>query len=122
MIHCSDRQFVHELIVFELAIRTLKYDFSLLPTFKMHRFYAHMLEQFVESLRIEYAICKKLLAKKGIRLAQFVKVDAYFCDVRLVTAGEELTIRYANQALKIAVEELLFKKLKNESLFPKKHL
>lgn len=118
MIHYSERPLVHEFLLFEFAIRALEQDFSLLSSFKMHKLYAHMLEPLVKSLREEHARCKKLLANKGIRLEQFIKVDAYFCDIRFATMGEDVMIRYANQALKMAVEELLFKKLKNESLFP----
>ncbi|WP_230199456.1 aconitate hydratase [Bacillus ndiopicus] len=106
----------------ELAIRTLQSDYSQLRALKMHKLYAHMIEQFLKNLRLEYETRKQLLVKKNIRFVQLVKIDEYFCDALLATAGEDLAMRYANQALKREVEQLLIKELKNKSLFSKKDL
>ncbi|WP_342472776.1 aconitate hydratase [Metasolibacillus sp. FSL H7-0170] len=107
MIHCNERQLVHKFIILELTMRTLQYDFSLLSTLKMHRFYTHIMEKLVKKLRLEYEKHKQLLKKQGIRFVQLVKVNEYFCDVILATSGEDLTIRYANQTLKKEVERLI---------------
>lgn len=50
---------------------------------------------------------KRLLAKDKIRLVKVEKIDEYFSDVHIATAGNDVVLRYANMALKTQVEKLL---------------
>lgn len=110
MINREDRHYVHEFIVLDLAIRSLQKDFAALETLKMKKFYLSIVEQLLKDLRHEYYNRKRVLSRKGIRIVRWVKLDEYFSDVIMATAGEDIALRYANQALKTEVEQLLIQK------------
>lgn len=107
MINREDRHYVHEFIVLDLSIRSLQNDFSTLETLRMKKLYLTIIERLLKDLRNDYFNRKRELAKKGIRLVRWVKIDEYFSDVIVATPGEDLALRYANQALKTQVEEIL---------------
>lgn len=44
-----------------------------------------------------------------------VSVDEYYSDVTIKTAGEDEILRFAKQALKAQVEEILIERLKGHS-------
>lgn len=111
MINLEDRHNVHEFIVLDLAIRSLQNDFASLETLKMKKFYLSIVEPLIKELRHDYYNRKRVLAKKGIRIARWVKLDEYFSDVIMATAGEDVALRYANQALKTEVEMLLINQM-----------
>jgi len=58
-------------------------------------------------LRTEYFDLKRQLTQQRIKVIGFHRVDEYFSDLRIGTAGEDEELRYANQALKTQVEHLL---------------
>lgn len=111
MINREDRHYVHEFIVLDLAIRSLQNDLATLETLKMKKFYLSIIEQLLKNLRHDYHNRKRLLSHKSIRIVRWVKLDEYFSDVILATSGEDVPLRYANQALKTEVEQLLIQKV-----------
>ncbi|MEG0473766.1 MAG: aconitate hydratase [Solibacillus sp.] len=110
MISLDDRPVVHELIVLDLAIRSLQQDYSKLEGLKMRTFYSCWTDLLMKGLNEAYIVQKRQLANKGIRIVRWVKIDAYFSDVTIATAGEDVVLRYANQALKMQVEQMLIEK------------
>lgn len=110
VISLDDRPVVHEFIVLDLAIRSLQQDYTKLEGLKMHGFYSRWTDLLMKCLNEAYIVQKRQLANKGIRIVRWVKIDAYFSDVTIATAGEDIVLRYANQALKTQVERLLIQK------------
>ena len=110
MINLSDRQELHKLIVLELAIRSLQHDYVQLETFKMQKLYATWTELLLKHLYPIYIAQKRQLAQKQIRIARWRKLDIHFSEILIATAGEDMVLRYANQALKTEVEELLMRR------------
>ncbi|MFF2175867.1 aconitate hydratase [Lysinibacillus sp. NPDC058147] len=66
-----------------------------------------MMDSLLKDLRQEYFNLKRELAQKRIRVVGWQPVDEYFSDVQVATAGNDVVLRYANQALKSQVEKLL---------------
>ncbi|ATP39508.1 aconitate hydratase [Solibacillus sp. R5-41] len=110
MISLEDRPIVHEFIVLDLAIRSLQQDYTKLEGLKMHAFYSRWTDLLMKNLNEAYIVQKRQLANKRIRIVRWMKIDAYFSDVIIATAGEDIVLRYANQALKTEVEQLLIQK------------
>ena len=50
---------------------------------------------------------KRQLAQKQIRIVCWRKVYLYFSEVLVAAAGEDIVLRYVNQAIKTEVEKLL---------------
>ncbi|GLC88923.1 aconitate hydratase [Lysinibacillus piscis] len=107
MINCEVRQEVHGFLILDLAIRSLQNDLSTLETLKMKKFYLGIVEQALKNLRHDYYNYKRRLAKKGIHIVCWMKVNEYFSDVKIATQGNDTILRYAKQALKSQVEQLL---------------
>lgn len=110
MINLEDRPIVHSFIVLDLAIRSLQQDYKKLEGLKMYMLYSRWTDTLLKRLNEVYSVQKRQLASKQIRIVRWVKVDAYFSDVVVATAGEDVVLRYANQALKIQVEQMLIQK------------
>jgi len=110
MINLSDRQALHKLVVLELAVRSLQHDYVQLETLKMHKLYTTWTELLLKHLYPAYTTQKRQLAQKQIRIVRWRKVDMYFSEVLIATAGEDIVLRYANQAIKTEVEELLMQR------------
>lgn len=110
MISREDRHAVHEFIVLDLAVRSLQYDYVMLETLKMKKFYIRIIEPVLKELQKDYYNRKRLLAKKNIRVVRWTKIDQYFSDVVIATAGEDAVLRYAGNALKMEVEQLILEK------------
>ncbi|GED66247.1 hypothetical protein LFU01_46990 [Lysinibacillus fusiformis] len=55
------------------------------------------------------------MVKDKIRLVRIEKIDEYFSDVQIATAGNDVVLRYANMALKTQVEKTS-RKIINQSL------
>lgn len=111
MIKLEDRPIVHEFIVLDLAIRSLQKDYKKLEGLKMHMLYSEWTDKLLKRLNEVYIVQKRQLASKQIRIVQWIKIDAYFSDITIATAGEDVVLRYANQALKIQVEQMLIQKV-----------
>lgn len=73
----------------------------------MKAIYLPFVDRLMESVRQDYFNLKQQLAKQKIRVVEWSRIDAYFSDVRIATAGEDELLRYANQALKTEVEQLI---------------
>lgn len=110
MINLLDRQELHKLIVLELAVQSLQHDYVQLEKLKMQKLYTSWTEQLLKHLYSAYTAQKRQLEQKQIRIVRWRKVDKYFSEVLVATAGEDMVLCYANQAIKTAVEELLLKR------------
>lgn len=107
MISLQDRAFLHQFLILELAIRSLQRDFSQLENLKLQVIYKSFTEQLLKQLYPMYYSQKQTLAKKRIRVIRWRKIDEYFSEVCIATAGENLTLQYANKAVKAEVEQFL---------------
>lgn len=111
MINAEQRQLLHQYIILDLTIKSLQYDYKKLDQLKMKAIYLPFVENLMKSVRQDYFNLKRELAKQKIRIIEWHRIDAYFSDVRIATAGEDEMLRYANQALKTEVEQLLIQLL-----------
>ena len=117
MIKNEDRDILYEFIKLDMAIRSLQHDYEKLEKLKMSKVYIQMIDGLLKNLRNDFYNKKRLLGKKSISLVKWVKIDEYFSDIIIKTSGEDEVLRYANQALKTHVEELIIERLKSHSLF-----
>ncbi|WKT74950.1 aconitate hydratase [Lysinibacillus fusiformis] len=111
MINAEQRQLLHQYIILDLTIKSLQYDYKKLEQLKMKAIYLPFVESLMKSVRQDYFNLKRKLAKQKIRVVGWYRINAYFSDVRIATAGEDEMLRYANQALKTEVEQLLIQLL-----------
>lgn len=118
MINGEDRSVLYEFIKLDMAIRSLQQDYSSLEKLKMSKIYIHIVEDLLKDIRHDFYNKKRALAKKHIAVVKWVKIDEYFSDVIIKTAGEDEVLRYANQALKAQVEELIYSRLTSYSECP----
>lgn len=65
------------------------------------------MDSLLKDLRNECFNLKRLLAQQKIRIVGWTKIDENFSDVQIATAGNDVELRYANQALKLKVENLI---------------
>ncbi|MGE7024176.1 aconitate hydratase [Solibacillus cecembensis] len=110
MLSIEQRQLVHEYLVLDLAVQSLQTDYNKMEQteqMKMKAIYLPIIDNLLTSVRNEYLNAKRLLAKDKIRVVKWVKIDEHFSDVIVATAGEDITIRYANRAIKTHVENML---------------
>ncbi|ATP40031.1 aconitate hydratase [Solibacillus sp. R5-41] len=114
MLSIDHRQLVHEFLVLDLAVQSLQTDFSKMEQteqMKMKRIYLPLIDNLLKSVRNDYLNQKRLLAKDKIRVVKWTKIDENFSDVLIATAGEDITLRYANRAIKTHVENMLLSRL-----------
>lgn len=112
MIRIEQRRQIHQFIILELAIQSLQKDYPVLETLKMNTVYLLIVESLLKSVKNDYYNLKRVLKKQKIVVVKWEKVDEYFSDVIITTAGEDEVLRYAQHALKSDVEELLIGQLK----------
>ncbi|MFJ5564358.1 aconitate hydratase [Lysinibacillus xylanilyticus] len=79
----------------------------MIENLKMSNVYLPILEKLLKDITQDYYNSKRLLAKDKIRIVKWEKIDEYFSDVHVATAGNDVVLRYANQAIKTQVEKLL---------------
>lgn len=108
MISFEQRQHVHELIVLDLAIRSLQHDYTRLTPLKLEKLYVHWLDYVLEQFQKLFQHKKQTLATDNIRLVNYQRLDDYFCEITISTSGNDATLLYANEVLKQDVEKLLF--------------
>lgn len=111
MINAEQRQLLHQYLIVDLAIQSLQCDYKTLEQLKMKAIYLPFVDRLMESVRQDYFNLKQQLAKQKIRVVEWSRIDAYFSDVRIATAGEDELLRYANQALKTEVEQLIIQRI-----------
>ncbi|MBG9727980.1 aconitate hydratase [Lysinibacillus sphaericus] len=107
MINPEQRQLVHKYLLIELAVKSLQIDYLKVEQFKMNKVFAPIMDSLLKDLRHEYFELKKQLGQQRIRLVGWTTIDEYFSDVQIATSGDDVVLRYANQALKTKVEQLI---------------
>lgn len=110
MLNSEQRNLVHEYLVLDLAVQSLQTDYSKMEqteTLKMKAIYLPIIDNLLKSIRNDYLNAKRLLTKDKIRVLKWVKIDDHFSDVVIATAGEDITLRYANRGIKTHVENML---------------
>lgn len=110
MIPIQDRQLVYEFLMLDVAIRSLQYDIEDIKGLKYEELYATHLSAVLSHLKQDYQWRKNRLAGKKIRLSKWVKVDMYYSDAILATAGEDAAMRFSTP-IKQNSQELISQKL-----------
>ncbi|MBK3497193.1 aconitate hydratase [Viridibacillus sp. YIM B01967] len=111
MISIEERNQLHQYLIYELAIQSLQKDHPHLEKLKMKNIYLVLVDVLLKDLKNDYYKSKHLLKRRGIQVIGWHRTSEYFSDIQIRTAGEDLHLNYAKQALKTAVEEELFKRL-----------
>ncbi len=107
MLNPEQRRMLHKFVVHDMAVQSLQRDFAVIENLKMSKVYMPILEQLLKAITNDYYNLKRVLAKDKIKIVKWEKVSEYFSDLTVTTAGNDEVMRYANQALKTQVEELL---------------
>lgn len=107
MIKGEQRQLLHQYLILDLAIQSLQKDYKTLEQLKMKAIYLPFVDGLMKSIKKDFFNLKRQLEKQKIRVVGWQRIDEYFSDVHVATAGEDEILRYANQALKTQVEQLL---------------
>ncbi|MGE7111889.1 aconitate hydratase [Lysinibacillus sp. NPDC047702] len=115
MINGEQRSLLHQYILLDLAVKSLQQDYKRAEYFKMKLVFLPLMDALLKNLRKDYFQLKRQLAQQQIRVVGWHRIDEYFSDVQIATAGNDEVLRYANQALKTQVEELLLQQLQNHS-------
>ncbi|MEY9979121.1 aconitate hydratase [Lysinibacillus sp. RC79] len=111
MIKADERQLLHKYLLLELAVKSLQIDYKKTEQFKMKIVFQPLMDTLLKDLRQELFNLKQQLAQLRIRVVGWQPVDEYFSDVQVATAGNDVVLRYANQALKTQVEKLLINQI-----------
>lgn len=112
MIKPKERRNVHQFILLEIAVKSLQHDYDKLENLKMSKVYIKIVDDLLKDIRTDYYNKKRMLAKQKIEIVKWIHIDQYFSDVVIKTPGEDVELRYAKQALKTQVENLIFTYLK----------
>lgn len=112
MIKPKERRNVHQFILLEMAVKSLQHDYDKLENLKMSKVYIKIVDDLLKDIRTDYYNKKRMLAKQKIEIVKWIHIDQYFSDVVIKTPGEDVELRYAKQALKTQVENLIFTYLK----------
>lgn len=107
MINPEQRQLVHKFLLLELAVKSLQVDYPKVEQFKLSNVFLPLMDSLLKDLRNECFNLKRQLTQQHIRIVGWTKIDEYFSDVKIATAGNDVELRYANQALKSKVEKLV---------------
>jgi len=103
----EQRRLFHKFLILEMAVQSLQRDFSVIENLKMSKVYLPIVNKLLKDITHDYYDSKRLLVKDKIKLVKIEKIDEYFSDVHLATAGNDVVLRYANMALKTQVEKLV---------------
>ncbi len=114
MLKPEQRRLFHKFLILEMAVQSLQRDFPVIENLKMSKVYLPILERLLNDISQDYYNSKRILAKDKIRLVKVEKIDEYFSDVHIATAGNDVVLRYANMALKTQVEKLLNQQLNQQ--------
>ena len=107
MIRQEQRKQLHSYIIHDLAVRTLQQDYAAMENLKLKSIYLPLLDVLLKEIRSETFKTKRLLQKQKISVVSWTRNDEFFSDVQVTTAGNDEIFRYANQALKTQVEQLI---------------
>ncbi|MFY2307627.1 aconitate hydratase [Lysinibacillus fusiformis] len=114
MLKPEQRRLFHKFLILEMAVQSLQRDFPVIENLKMSKVYLPILDKLLKDISQDYYNSKRLLAKEKVRLVKVEKIDEYFSDVHIATAGNDVVLRYANMALKTQVEKLLNQQLNQQ--------
>jgi len=114
MLNPEQRRLFHKFLILEMAVQSLQRDFSVIENLKISKVYLPILDKLLKDISQDYYNSKRLLAKEKVRLVKVEKIDEYFSDVHIATAGNDVVLRYANMALKTQVEKLLNQQLNQQ--------
>ncbi|MFI2128709.1 aconitate hydratase [Lysinibacillus fusiformis] len=106
MLNPEQRRPFHKLLILEMAVQSSQRDFSVIENLKMSKVYLPILDKLLKDKTQDYYNSKRLLAKEKIRLFKVEKIDEYFSNMHIVTAGNDVVLRYANMALNSQVEKI----------------
>lgn len=112
MIKHDERRNVHEFILLDMAVKSLQNDYDKLGKLKMSVVYVKIVDDLLKDIRSDYFYKKQMLSKQKIEVVKWIHIDQYFSDVVVKTPGEDVVLRYAKQAIKTQVENLIFTYLK----------
>ncbi len=112
MIKPDERNILHQYIILDMAIRSLQQDYSSLEKLKMSNIFISIADGLLKPIRNDFYNKKRMLNQKGINVVKWVKTDEFFSEVTIKTAGEDVVLQYANQAIKTQVEKLILNYLK----------
>lgn len=90
-----------------MAVQSLQRDYKVIENLKLSKVYLPILDKLLDDISQECYNSKRLLSKDKIRVVNWEKIDEYFSDLTVTTAGEDQVFTYANMALKTQVENLL---------------
>ncbi|MGE7791252.1 aconitate hydratase [Lysinibacillus sp. NPDC096259] len=90
-------------------------DYLKTEQFKLKNVFLPLMDVLLKDLRNECFDLKRQLAQQKIRIVGWTKIDENFSDVQIATAGNDVELRYAKQALKTQVENLIFNYLKEKN-------
>lgn len=113
MIRSGQREILHKYLILDFAIKSLQMDYNSFEQLKMKSVFLPFLDSLLKVLRKDYFNYKNKLKSHQIRVVCWHKIDEYFSDIRVATAGNDEIFRYSNHALKTEVEQLLFHHLRN---------
>lgn len=114
MISFEQRAQMHKFVILDLALQSLQRDYSVIENLKLSNVYLPIIEKLIKSIQSEYYNQKRLLANQKIKIVKWEKIDEYFSDLTITTAGDDQVFRYANMAVKMQVEKLLVERLQIE--------
>ncbi|WDV05045.1 MULTISPECIES: aconitate hydratase [Lysinibacillus] len=114
MIKPDERRNVHEFILLDMAVKSLQNDYDTLGNLKMAKVYIQIVDDLLKVIRPDYYNKKRMLAKQKIEVVKWIHIDQYFSDVVVKNPGEDVVLRYAKQALKTQVENLIFNYFKGD--------
>lgn len=115
MIKPEERRNVHQFILLEMAVKSLQNDYDTLGNLKMAKVYIQIVDDLLKVIRPDYYNKNRMLAKQKIEVVKWINIDQYFSDVVVKNPGEDVVLRYAKQALKTLVKNLIFNYLKEIS-------
>ncbi len=93
MLKPEQRRLFHKFLILEMAVQSLQRDFSVIENLKMSKVYLPILDKLLKDISQDYYNSKRLLAKDKIRLVKCEKIDEYFSDVHIATAGNHVVLR-----------------------------
>lgn len=93
----------------DLAIRYLEKDLEALQTTKCAQLFNSFFEDILRQLRKQFKQERQYFTNKQIRIIRWQRMDDYFSKVFIATSGEDAVLTYANQAVKMHVEEVIMK-------------
>ncbi len=107
MIRGEQRELLHQYLVLDFAIKSLQMDYNSFENLKMKSVFLPLMDSLLKLLKKDYFKYKNKLNAHKIRVVRWYRIDEYFSDIQVATAGDDEVFRYANQTLKTEVEKLL---------------